>query len=167
MVHGVCGDFEWRIVALGEIVCVWCRMRSLKDKDQCKGKTMPTQTTPPTRAIILFAHGSSSATWREPFDAIAEQVRAQAHDARVELAFLEIMSPKVNEVVRDCAEQGIRHIRIVPLFFGVGKHIAEDLQDLVEAMRNEFAEIQIEIASAVGQSEYVQEAMARHAVGEF
>ena len=127
---------------------------------------MPTQPTPPTRAIILFAHGSSSATWREPFDAIAEQVRAQAHDARVELAFLEIMSPKVNEVVRDCAHQGIRHIRIVPLFFGVGKHIAEDLQGLVEAMRNEFAEIQIEIAPAVGQSALVREAMARCAVAE-
>ena len=128
---------------------------------------MSIQPNPPIRAITLFAHGSSSATWREPFDAIAEQVRAQAHDARVELAFLEIMSPKVNEVVRDCAEQGIRHIRIVPLFFGVGKHIAEDLQGLVEAMRNEFAEIQIEIAPAVGQSEVVQEAMARHALGGF
>lgn len=118
----------------------------------------------PTRAIILFAHGSSSPTWREPFDAIAQRVRILAPDARVELAFLEIMSPKVNEVVRECAEQGIHHIRIVPLFFGVGKHIAEDLQGLVEAMRIEFAQIKIEIAPAVGQSEMVREAMAKFAV---
>ena len=118
----------------------------------------------PTRAIILFAHGSSNPTWREPFDAIAQQVRAQAQGARVELAFLEIMSPNVHEVVRQCAEQGIRHIRIVPLFFGVGKHVAEDLQGLVETMRNEFSEIQIEIAPAVGQSEMVREAMAKYAI---
>ena len=120
-----------------------------------------------TRAIILFAHGSSNPTWREPFDAIADQVRAQAQDAKVELAFLEIMSPNVHEVVRDCAEQGIHHIRIVPLFFGVGKHVAEDLQGLVEAIRAEFVEIAIEIAPAVGQSEMVREAMARFAVGEY
>ena len=120
-----------------------------------------------TRAIILFAHGSSNPTWREPFDAIADQVRAQAQDAKVELAFLEIMSPNVHEVVRDCAEQGIHHIRIVPLFFGVGKHVAEDLQGLVEAIRAEFVEIAIEIAPAVGQSEAVREAMARFAVGEY
>ena len=121
----------------------------------------------PTRAIILFAHGSSSPTWREPFDAIAQRVRILAPDARVELAFLEIMSPNVHEVVRQYAEQGIHHIRIVPLFFGVGKHVAEDLQGLVEAVRNEFVEIQIEIAPAVGQSEMVREAMARFAVGEY
>jgi sirohydrochlorin cobaltochelatase len=117
-----------------------------------------------TRAIILFAHGSSNPTWREPFDAIADQVRAQAQDAKVELAFLEIMSPNVHEVVRQCAEQGIHHIRIVPLFFGVGKHVAEDLQGLVEAIRAEFVEIAIEIAPAVGQSEMVREAMANYAV---
>lgn len=117
-----------------------------------------------TRAIILFAHGSSNPTWREPFDAIADQVRAQAQDAKVELAFLEIMSPNVHEVVRDCAEQGIHHIRIVPLFFGVGKHVAEDLQGLVEAIRTEFTQIEIEIAPAVGQSEMVREAMANYAV---
>lgn len=117
-----------------------------------------------TRAIILFAHGSSNPTWREPFDAIADQVRAQAQDAKVELAFLEIMSPNVHEVVRQCAEQGIHHIRIVPLFFGVGKHVAEDLQGLVEAIRAEFVEIAIVIAPAVGQSEMVREAMANYAV---
>ncbi|MBS1174806.1 MAG: hypothetical protein H6R05_937 [Burkholderiaceae bacterium] len=118
----------------------------------------------PTHAIILFAHGSSNPAWREPFDAIAQQVRTLAPDARVELAFLEIMSPNVHEVVRECAEQGIRHIRIVPLFFGVGKHVAEDLQKLVEVIRIEFAQIKIEIAPAVGQSETVREAMAKYAI---
>ena len=121
----------------------------------------------PTRAIILFAHGSSSPTWREPFDAIAQRVRILAPDARVELAFLEIMSPNVHEVVRQYAEQGIHHIRIVPLFFGVGKHVAEDLRELVEAVRAEFVEIELVIASAVGQREVVREAMAKFAVGEY
>lgn len=121
----------------------------------------------PTRAIILFAHGSSNPTWREPFDTIAQRVRTLAPDARVELAFLEIMSPNVHEVVRDCAQKGIRRIRIVPLFFGVGKHVAEDLQGLVEAIRIEFTQIKIEIAPAVGQSEVVREAMARFAADEY
>ena len=125
---------------------------------------MTTQPNTPTRAIILFAHGSSNPSWREPFDAIVERVSALAPDARVELAFLEIMSPNVNQVVCDCALDGIRHIRIVPLFFGVGKHVAEDLQKLIEAVRVEFAEIEIEIASAVGQSEAVREAMAKFAI---
>ena len=125
---------------------------------------MPNDSPFSTRAIILFAHGSSNPTWREPFDAIAQQVRTLAPDARVELAFLEIMSPNVHEVVRECAQVGIQNIRIVPLFFGVGKHIAEDLRDLVAAVQTEFPEIQIEIAPAVGQSEAVREAMAKFAI---
>lgn len=128
---------------------------------------MSNAPSPPKRAIILFAHGSSNPTWREPFDAIAQQVRTLAPDARVELVFLEIMSPNVHEVVRECAQVGIQNIRIVPLFFGVGKHIADDLLGLVEEIRAEFVEIAIEIAPAVGQSEAVREAMARFAVDEY
>ena len=125
---------------------------------------MPNDSPFSTHAIILFAHGSSNPTWREPFDAIAQQVRTLAPDARVELAFLEIMSPNVHEVVRECAQLGVQNIRIVPLFFGVGKHIAEDLRDLVAAVQTEFPEIQIDIAPAVGQSEAVREAMAKFAI---
>ena len=125
---------------------------------------MPTQTNPPTRAIILFAHGSSSATWREPFDAIAEQVRAQAHDARVELAFLEIMSPKVNEVVRDCAEQGIRHIRIVPLFLGVGKHGREDLPRLVAELQIAHPGVPFTLMPAVGEDTRLVQLLAQIAL---
>ncbi len=125
---------------------------------------MQTIDSTPTRAIVLFAHGSSNPTWREPFDAIAQQVRAQSNGARVELAFLEIMSPSVTDVVRDCTLSGVAHIRIVPLFFGVGKHVAEDLQALVVQMRVEYPNIAIEIAPAVGQSELVRQAMAEHAI---
>ena len=118
----------------------------------------------PKQAIILFAHGSSNPTWREPFDAIAQTVRAQATDTRVELAFLEIMQPELHEVVRDCARQGIPYIRIVPLFFGVGKHVADDLQAIIQSVQSEHADVLIELAPALGQSEWMRQAMAEYAV---
>lgn len=122
---------------------------------------MPTDLN---QAIILFAHGSSQPSWRMPFDAIAQKVKTQAPNARVELAFLEIMSPSIEECVRDCAQHGIHQISIVPLFFGVGKHIAQDLQNIIDATRSVFPEMQIQIAPALGQNEWIQESIAQYAI---
>lgn len=116
------------------------------------------------QAIILFAHGSRNPQWREPFEAIAAQVRANAPEVRVELAFLELMSPSVDEAVRDCADSGIERIRIVPLFFGVGKHIAEDLQALVADTQQAHPHLNIQVVEAVGQSKAVRQAMADYAL---
>ena len=119
------------------------------------------------QAIILFAHGSSNPTWREPFDAIAQMVRTQATDTRVELAFLEIMQPELHEVVRDCARQGIPYIRIVPLFFGVGKHVAEDLTQLIQTMQTQYTDLTIDVMPALGQSEMIRNAISSYALTDF
>ena len=117
-----------------------------------------------TQALILFAHGSSNPTWRVPFDLIAQQVREQTQDICVELAFLEIMQPSIQSVVRAFAEQGIQFIRIVPLFFGVGKHVAQDLEHLVKLMRDEFVSLEIEVIPAIGQSQWVRDAIVKYSV---
>ncbi len=121
----------------------------------------------PKQAIILFAHGSSNPTWREPFDAIAQTVRAQATNTRVELAFLEIMQPELHEVVQDCARQGIPYIRIVPLFFGVGKHVAEDLTQLIQTMQTQYTDLKIHVMPALGQSEMIRNAISSYVLTDF
>ena len=43
--------------------------------------------------IVLFAHGARDPRWAAPFEAVALRVRAQRPDARVALAYLELMAP--------------------------------------------------------------------------
>ena len=123
---------------------------------------------PVTHALILFAHGSSQASWRAPFDDIVQRVQtllnAQNENVWVQLAFLELMSPSVDQAIHDLTQQGVRDIRIVPLFFGVGKHIAEDLQKMIQAAQMTHPDVMIQIAPALGQSDWMRQAMAEYAV---
>ena len=123
---------------------------------------------PVTHALILFAHGSSQASWRAPFDDIVQRVQtllnAPNENVWVQLAFLELMQPSIEQVVQSAVRQGIRSIRIVPLFFGVGKHVADDLQAIIQSVQSEHADVLIELAPALGQSEWMRQAMAEYAV---
>ena len=82
----------------------------------------------------------------------------------VQLAFLELMSPSVENAVFDLVQQGVRDIRIVPLFFGVGKHIAEDLRNIIDAAQMAHPDVVIQIMPALGQSDWMRQAMAEYAV---
>ena len=74
------------------------------------------------------------------------------------------MQPSIEQVVQSAVRQGIRSIRIVPLFFGVGKHVADDLQAIIQSVQSEHADVLIELAPALGQSEWMRQAMAEYAV---
>ena len=137
----------------------------LRLRVQCASmNTAPTST----QALILFAHGSSNPTWREPFDDIARKVQVllveQGQAVAVQLAFLELMSPSVDQAIHDLTQQGVRDIRIVPLFFGVGKHIAEDLRNIIDAAQMAHPDVVIQIMPALGQSDWMRQAMAEYAV---
>ena len=137
----------------------------LRLRVQCASmNTAPTST----QALILFAHGSSNPTWREPFDDIARKVQTllakQGQAVAVQLAFLELMSPSVDQAIHDLTQQGVRDIRIVPLFFGVGKHIAEDLRNIIDAAQMAHPDVVIQIMPALGQSDWMRQAMAEYAV---
>ena len=116
-----------------------------------------------TQAIVLFAHGSRQSSWREPFDRIAQHLTEQRADVRVELAFLELMTPSLNEVLSSVAAEGVIHVTIVPLFFGVGNHVARDLGELVQGFQTQQPQMQITVAPAVGQSAAVLAAMVDYA----
>ena len=92
-----------------------------------------------------------------------EQLRRERPDARVALAFLELMTPSLPDVLHDLAADGVTQIAIVPVFFGVGNHVARDLTEHVDAFKEQHPSIQITIAPAVGQSSLVLDAMVKHA----
>ena len=73
-------------------------------------------------AVVLFAHGSRDLQWRAPIDAVAAEMQQLAPDLAVCCSFLELMSPSLPEAVDALVHQGHRHIRVVPLFLGMGRH---------------------------------------------
>lgn len=83
----------------------------------------------------------------------------------MELAFLELMSPRLPEVVRDLAAQGCDDMTVVPVFLGQGGHVLRDLPPMVEGMRLAHPGLRLKLASAVGEDDAVLRAIAAYCAG--
>lgn len=111
------------------------------------------------KAIILFGHGARDARWREPFDRLASLWREQHSATPVELAFLEMMQPSLEEAVTSLAGKGATHITIVPVFFGQGGHLRNDFPVLLSACQEKFPDIALSATLAVGEDQAVLQAI--------
>src|SRR6059036_1553670 len=62
-------------------------------------------------AVILFAHGAREPEWAQPFEAVRHRLREAG--MQVVLAFLEFMSPSLDEAAAKLADKGIKTVIIV------------------------------------------------------
>jgi sirohydrochlorin cobaltochelatase len=115
---------------------------------------MTAAATPQTsagRGIILLAHGSRDPQWREPIEAVAAQIRADAPGTPVLCAYVELCAPSLPEAAMDLIAEGVDSIRVFPLFFGVGKHAREDLPRLVDEIRASHPRIEVTLLPTAGE----------------
>jgi len=112
------------------------------------------------RAVILFAHGARDPRWAEPFERLLLRVREKRPQLPVALAFLDYIEPDLRSSAQALAAQGITTIRIVPLFFGRGGHLREDLPEQIAAARAALPQVQFEVSEAAGEAPDVLDALA-------
>ena len=115
---------------------------------------------------MLFAHGARDPAWAEPFRRIAARIRTARPGLRVELAFLELMSPGLPEAVDALAADGIRQVTIVPLFLAQGGHLRQDLPRLLDTVRGRQPRLRFELTSAIGDSPALTDAIADWALAQ-
>ncbi len=116
--------------------------------------------------VILFAHGSRDPLWRLPIDAVAQAMRARWPDLAVACAFLELTAPDLPTVVDNLMMQGKTHLRIVPMFLGVGRHAREDLPKLVADLVEAYPQVRFELLPAIGEHPAMTTLMAEIAASE-
>lgn len=116
------------------------------------------------KGIILFGHGARNGEYIQPFLRIREAMLARDPQARVELGFLELMRPTLEEAIDNFVAQGVRQVRIVPIFFAPGRHVLKDLPERAAAAMDRHADLEIELSDAVGMVPAVVEAMAEYAL---
>jgi sirohydrochlorin cobaltochelatase len=112
-----------------------------------------------TKAIVLFGHGARDARWREPFDRLVTLWKAQYPNVRVELAFLELMQPSLEEAISSLGAAGATEVVVVPVFFGQGGHLRNDFPVLLTACQDKFPGIQLSATPAVGEDAAVLQAI--------
>ncbi len=114
----------------------------------------------PKSAIVLFAHGARDAQWAEPFRKMQSMVRDKKLGVPVELAFLELMQPSLDEAIADLAARGIKNISVIPLFMAQGGHLKEDLPLKLAEIRKHHPAISFRISPPIGEVEAILGAIA-------
>ncbi len=101
-------------------------------------------------AVILFAHGAREPEWAQPFESIRDRLRAAG--TPVELAFLEFMSPSLDEAAGRLAGKGIETVVIVPLFLAQGAHLKRGLPAMVKKIRKRNSNTEFRVTPALGEA---------------
>ena len=117
-------------------------------------------------AIVLFAHGSRDPAWQRPMLAVAQRIRDQIPHAWVACAYLELTEPSLSQAVAQAVEEGYLHIRVLPMFLGVGKHVREDLPVLMAQLQHDHPQVQFDLQAAVGEQSAVLDALALAATAD-
>ena len=77
------------------------------------------------------------------------------------LAFLELMQPSLPECAAALYAEGIRRLRVVPVFLGSGGHLKDDLPKLMAELRARYADLEITAEPPIGEQRKVIAAIAR------
>jgi sirohydrochlorin cobaltochelatase len=112
------------------------------------------------RGIILFAHGAREAQWAEPFQQILAQVRTSRPGVLVELAFLELMTPTLEQAAESLYAKGVRQITVIPLFLAQGGHLRRDLPKRIGDVAYRFDDLEFEVGTPLGDSPEILEAIS-------
>ena len=110
--------------------------------------------------IVLFAHGARDPGWARPFEAIRDRIRAQRPECPIEVAYLEIMTPNLEDAVATLVAEGAAAITVFPLFMAQGGHLKQDLPKILGAIRETHPHVPISLENAVGEVPEILDAIA-------
>lgn len=108
--------------------------------------------------LILFAHGSRDARWQATFQDFLAQARQALGEDSVELAYMEMCPPSLLDVSETAYRQGVRHLKLLPLFMSAGGHVSQDLPRLADQAMTAFEGLTIEVLPPVGEHPKIQAA---------
>ena len=106
------------------------------------------------QALVLIAHGSRrQASNREVTNlALGLKKSAGKHYQIVEAGFLEIAKPSIPEAIESCIESGATSVIVVPYFLAAGRHVAEDIPQIVRPVGERHPHVSIRISEHIGMS---------------
>jgi sirohydrochlorin cobaltochelatase len=113
------------------------------------------------RALVLFAHGARDPQWARPFQQLVTELGELQPGERIVLAFLELMQPSLPACAASLHGEGVRSLRVVPVFLGMGGHLKDDLPELVATIRGQFKDLEITVEPPIGEQPEVIAAIAR------
>ena len=107
------------------------------------------------QALVLIAHGSRRQASNQEVTNLALGLKKSAgkHYQIVEAGFLEIAKPSIPEAIESCIESGATSVIVVPYFLAAGRHVAEDIPQIVRPVGERHPHVSIRISEHIGMSD--------------
>lgn len=112
------------------------------------------------RGLLLLAHGSRRTASNREVEALARRLggRLGGYD-RVEAAFLELAEPSIETAIDGCAAAGVRELVLLPYFLAAGRHVVEDIPEIVAAKAEQYPQLQLRLLPYLGAGDALLEAL--------
>jgi len=113
--------------------------------------------------VIILAHGSRrEASIRGVLDELVSRVKVLLpQEIEIGWAAFQFNYPNLKEAAESLISQGINRLIVVPYFLFQGRHITEDIPQLVEEIRKTHPEVEFILSDPLGLPECLIEEVAR------
>lgn len=115
-----------------------CRARAASQFDI---KSVDGSGIPQKVAVILVDHGSRKAEANDMLMGIASKYKKLYNVDIVEAAHMELSEPSIATAFRKCVDQGATNIICHPFFLSKGRHVQEDIPDMMRAAAAEHGDV--------------------------
>ena len=78
-------------------------------------------------ALVLIGHGSTLPYNKEVLEELGKRIAKRRIFRAVRVAFMQLNSPSIEEVLRTLAQEGMKDIVALPVFLADGAHTLEDI----------------------------------------
>ena len=116
--------------------------------------------------LIVIAHGSRNPAWRASVERQVEALRDELEPGSLRLAYMELSSPTLLDVISEAVQHGIIRIRVLPLFLAAEGHVEKNIQPLISQAREEFGSVDIKLLPPIGQHRLFRELLRTLATEE-
>ena len=114
--------------------------------------------------LVLFGHGARDPEWAQPLELVRAAIKLRQPQRRVELAFLEFITPTLEEciakLVGERANEPKLSVLIIPMFIAQSGHLKRDVPPRIKQLRLMYPKLEINIAEVIGEVPGVVAAVA-------
>jgi sirohydrochlorin ferrochelatase len=102
-------------------------------------------------AVLLVSHGSRLPQTKKEVSQLVNQLKKNKKAQLYHYAFLEIVSPSIPEGIKYCVRKGAKKIVVLLNFLNSGRHVDQDIPEIIKNARQEYPHVRFQISKPVGQ----------------
>lgn len=107
------------------------------------------------KALLLVAHGSRRKQSNDEVVFLAEKLRSECSQQYniINAAFLELAEVLIPDGIQQCVTEGASSIVVLPYFLNSGRHVVEDVPNIINDCIGQYPDVEISLAPHLGASE--------------